>query len=307
MKRIITILLILGVYGDVTACINIYRTALDGHVVYEEYVSGSINPEEFDEKSLNKELIELLTEYENTGDVKIYSDYGATLIYLRKYEEARDVYQEIEKKSPGLYATASNIGTLYELMGVLDSALLWIQRSIEINPNSHSNSEWIHIKILEYKISGDDKSSSIIGYNFGSNVPPEIPIGVNLEELEKVRRDIRYQLTERIPLVGTKDIVVGSLLFDYGNILAVIRNLEAAIEAYEQAKEFGFSSDLLELRLADFKQKIKKADRRQSFEENAVNVKEYQLRTIWDYGVQIITVLLLLLIGVMILRKKIGR
>jgi len=57
----------------------------------------------------------------------------------------------IERWHPGLYATAANLGTAYELLGNVDSAYYWIEEDMRRNPQGHEGSEWMHLCILSAK------------------------------------------------------------------------------------------------------------------------------------------------------------
>lgn len=229
------------------ACVNEYRTLLSGEVANTSPVSGIIQPKTIDTFELKQTADFLLDEYSNTKNIKMYSDYAATLIYLGDYTKAKNIYIEIEKESPDLYSTASNLGTIYELTGKVDSAYYWIRKSIELNPNSHFGSEWIHIKILEHKLKHDSSfQGSILDLDFDRYDIPQNPKGYNLKQLAF---HIEHQLKERITFVKPKNSIVGNIYFDLGNIFAQIYNVEAGLGCYYQAKKYGFDSDLLETRI----------------------------------------------------------
>ena len=93
---------------------------------------------------------------------------------------AIQILEEIERTNPGLYQTASNLGTAFELASENQKALEWIRKGLERNPKSHEASEWIHVRILEKKVSDmkvfdSQASSSILGLNFGSSAKPIQP------------------------------------------------------------------------------------------------------------------------------------
>ena len=144
-------------------CMNEYRALVSGVIVYKDISdrltapSGRLSTE--NKKHLLEQLHKVDSIYKITGKLEDYSDYAVMLVYNGEYLRAKAIFIEIESKSPGLYATASNLGTTYELLGQNDLALHWITKAIKINPNSHNGSEWIHVKILEAKIkaNGDDK------------------------------------------------------------------------------------------------------------------------------------------------------
>ena len=185
------------------------------------------------------------------------------------YLKAKDIFIEIESRSPGLYATAANLGTAYELLGNNDSAYYWIGRAVKINPTSHEGSEWIHLKILEAKIKskGNNKyflTHSILGLNFGDKDIPENKTGMDAYELSK---QLNYQLSERMSFVKPPDILVGQLLFDAGNAGAIAHYAVTGLEIYEQAEAYGFTSPLLQERKAKMASLQKKADSKTKFKE----------------------------------------
>ncbi len=194
-------------------------------------------------------LIKLEKGYQETKDLDYLSDKGFILIILGKYNEAIELYKKIESMQPGRYSTASNIGTAYELIGNNKEALKWIEKAIEIEPNSHSRSEWIHVNILKTKIKGDQYISSehLIGKDFGKEKYPKSDL--NKDELQLLKMQLYYQLNERISFVKHKDKIVAQLLFDLGNLAFLTNQKEDAMEDYEMAKEYGFESPVLNERL----------------------------------------------------------
>lgn len=194
-------------------------------------------------------IIVWLKGYQETKDLDYLSDKGFILIILGKYNEAIELYKKIESMQPGRYSTASNIGTAYELIGNNKEALKWIEKAIEIEPNSHSRSEWIHVNILKTKIKGDLYISSehLIGKDFGKEKYPKSDLNKN--ELQLLKMQLYYQLNERISFVKHKDKIVAQLLFDLGNLAFLTNQKEDAMEDYEMAKEYGFESPVLNERL----------------------------------------------------------
>ncbi|MGN6647700.1 MAG: tetratricopeptide repeat protein [Cytophaga sp.] len=183
-----------------------------------------------------------------TKDVDYYSDYGLIKIVQGKYEEAKNVFLEIEKIKPGRFETAANLGTTYERLGDYSNALKWIKTAIAIEPLSHIDSEWLHVKILEAKIHGDTYITSdfLINTDFGDDTIPST--NLNQSQLLKLKSELFYQLNEQITFQKSEDKIIGLLLFDLGNSLLALNRANAAIEAYEMAKTYGYSNYLLDIR-----------------------------------------------------------
>jgi len=233
-------------------CINDYRTLINGKKEFFDmptfipYATVSLEDTVWRKNSLR----EADSLFRQTGRMVDYSDYGVELIYSNRLVEAKKVFQEIERQHPMLYATAANLGTAYELLGQSDSALYWIKKAVAINPSSHDSSEWIHVKILEAKIAAKNApdyflKNSILDIDFGEEL---IPDTTKLHRLDDLRNQLLFQLSERISFVKPQDPVVGQLLFDLGNICAVTVDVESAIENYKLAREYGFTSAVMDKR-----------------------------------------------------------
>ena len=134
-------------------------------------------------------------------------DYAVALIHLGRYAQEIEALVAFEAAEPGIYETAANLGTAYELVGNLDEAALWIARGIERNPDSHAGTEWLHAAILNAKRSLRDdpawlKTHSVLdGANAAERTPAEIV------------RAIDYQLEERLHFVSAPDAIVCDLFY----------------------------------------------------------------------------------------------
>lgn len=243
------------------ACINEYAAFPDS-TARDVNITG-LSEIEPSNRRTKKELekaaqVKYLT-YRTTKSLKAYSDYAAILIYLDSLEKAKKIYIEIEKLEPNLYTTASNLGTLYELEGQNDSALFWIKKSIQLNPNSHNGTEWIHVKILEFKNSETNNyEKSILGLDFGNdNIPKKI-------ERSKISAyGLFYQLRERLNFIKSNDKIMGSLFFDLGNLVAHQYGIKRSLEFYKKAVKFGFHSPIMEKRTKYFQKLMTMANKGQ--------------------------------------------
>lgn len=257
----LTLVIICIVPLDSYSCINEYRAKLDGSIIMSDGGFEIYSPR-FDSLSLLKDLKQLDSDYKKTGRLEYFSDYGVILVRLGRFSEAKEVFLVIEKKNPNLYNTAANIGTVYELLGEVDSALIWIKKAVRINPESHSGSEWIHVKILESKKAATRypdyyNTHNILNIDFGKARKPLLESTVKAKELQA---QLYYQLRERISFVKPKDPIVAQLLFDLGNVTAIVNDVKSALSIYDLAKEYGYTSELFNKRTAYFEKLQRKAD-----------------------------------------------
>lgn len=225
------------------ACLNGETKILkNGAFIYEDYQGIVPHGHNFYVDNFPKLIKQLDSLYKATNDLDYLSDKGYVLIISKKYLEALDVYFQIEKIKPNRYSTASNIGTIYELLEKNKEALYWINKSIQINPKSHKGSEWIHSKILEAKIRGEKYITSNFLINLDSDNDR------TLAQLSKSKRKelinaLYYQLNERVSFIKEKDKIIAQLLFDLANLLVVDGNSSDAVIIYIKAEKYGYSTE----------------------------------------------------------------
>lgn len=256
-KGLLLLAILLLSYYAVTACGNEYHVLLNGR----KFMTSSFDfddrydlsdPEQI--KEFKENLLKLDSIWKNTNNIEAYSDYGLTLMYLGRYKEAKNVFIAIEKIQPDLYATAANLGTVYDLQNKNDSAYYWINKAIKINPESHEGSEWLHLKILDVKRKGMSylNSQFMIGTDLGNDSIPKSSL--SRQKLGILRNHIFYQLSERTTFVKDPEPIIAFLLFQLGNIKAITNDITTALQTYNEAYYYGFKSDLFVKRYSKFKQ-----------------------------------------------------
>jgi tetratricopeptide (TPR) repeat protein len=177
------------------------------------------------------------------------NDLAAALLHLGEVPLAIEILTQIEREAPGRYATATNLGTAYELAGDNTKALQWIREGIRRNPESHDGTEWLHVRILEAKLAMEKdprwlEKNSILAMGFGSALVPNKPVRFPVAHTGKLDADgtknaILTQMHERLEFVKPPDPIVGDILFDYGNLLMRTDILESAEAVYGLAIEYG--------------------------------------------------------------------
>jgi len=242
MKPFLTLLIIFTLNLNVIACLNgDSKTLKSGHYLYEDYFE-SVPRGHFFYKPETKLTFKLDSLYKATKDIDYLSDKGYVFIVQGKYEEAIQLYLNIEKAHPNRYSTASNIGTAYELSGQSEKALPWIKKAIHLEPSSHHGSEWIHVNILEAKINQNDviNSDFLLQTSFGSSQIPTTTLSA--QRLDTLKKQLFYQLNERVSFVKPKDKIVAVLYFDFGNMALLKGNRRDAKNAYILARAYGYNN-----------------------------------------------------------------
>jgi tetratricopeptide (TPR) repeat protein len=166
------------------------------------------------------------------------SDIAVNLAYLGRYDEALYILRRLQISHPNDYNIAANLGTTYELVGKNDSALLFIKKGMQLNPDSHEGTEWVHVKILEAKLKMANNpnwinSNSVLGtgVSFSSK---------KSERLFQKAEDIEYQLQERIPFTPFPDALLGNVFNELGDLYATQHSVELAYIAYQ----FSLANDM---------------------------------------------------------------
>jgi hypothetical protein len=160
------------------------------------------------------------------GDYRVKNDLATALAHTGEAAESVRLLQEIEEEKPGLYKTASNLGTAFELVGENRKALEWIRRGIERDAKAHDGTEWLHVRILEAKLAlagnpGWLDSNSVLGPRHDQSIYRSAT-GNRGEALaaEQVKTALVYQLHERLQFVQPPDAIVGDLYFALGKLVA---------------------------------------------------------------------------------------
>ncbi|TWI81632.1 tetratricopeptide repeat protein [Lacibacter cauensis] len=254
MRPVLLLLLLISTFfNNGYACLNgEIKELKDGTGVYEDKPGNVPYGHMFySDETFQKALKRFDSLYKTTKDLDYLSDQGLLLILLKRYQEAINLYLELERIKPNRYSTASNLGTAYELIGQNENALKWIQKAVAINPRSHNHSEWIHVKILEAKIKGEQfyNTAFLLNTDFGSDLLPNSTL--KKIQLTKLLNALYYQLNERVSFVKPKEKIIAQLLFDLGNVAFLLGNLDDAVTDYELAKKYGFSGQLIESRIKE--------------------------------------------------------
>jgi len=161
--------------------------------------------------------------------------------------QAVDTLLAIEAAHPGIYGTASTLGTAYELAGDNHSALHWIQEGIARNPQSHGGSEWLHVQILQAKIAMESEPAYLAANPI---VPyPERPAQEMGELLQRTHHDkpseevmdaLHFQLSERMLFVKPEDPVVADLLHSFSRLEAARYSGEGEANLMKLARKYGY-------------------------------------------------------------------
>lgn len=197
-------------------------------------------------------------DYQNSTNFDDRCDHAVAKIYLGQYQEAVELFKQLEKEKPGEYSVAANLGTAYELCGKNEDALKWIKEGMQRNHFSHHGTEWLHAKILEAKIAGESYFSqhqTVLGLD-AKTMGNSISVDAQTYTAKEVAEAIQYQLRERVQFVKPKDQVVAALLFDYAAVEAATTTLESAQKLLTLSAEYGYPMDKIQPLMKQYDKKI---------------------------------------------------
>jgi len=190
--------------------------------------------------------------YEKDPSLNNGVDYSAALLHNNQADKAIPLLLLLNTQFPNTYQIATNLGTAYELMGDNNNALEWIEKGIALNPHSHSQSEWVHVKILKAKIASNGDTNwfqhhSILGLPFREQ--GLFVNALNFPEnnhrqratLQEMIDHVGRQLHERMVLVPQNDPVVANLLFDLGHLMALEKAHEHGQDILKISEHYGDS------------------------------------------------------------------
>ena len=233
-------------------CINIMGTDVNGQRVPADACSYQLPS--YGDPNQRDWTFDVLTQSERDA---------AAALRVGQFDRAYNLLVVLEDEEPGHYEVAANLGTALELLGRDDEAREWIAKGIERNVDNHFGTEWLHLRILDAKLALAQHpdwlaTHSVIGSDFG---PADAPTraftrpagnqGKQINEAREVQASICYQMRERLPFTPRPNLLVGSLLFDAGNIAFHHDTLDNALKMYELAAEYSVPDPaLLERRIA---------------------------------------------------------
>lgn len=254
MKSISLILILTCLSWSTSACLNMYNVNEEGEE-FEIYRGFPTFQRVFD-RAVAAAYIENIdfSDY-STVNYQTLSDVGVRLARLGEYERSLEIFQWLHKNHPEEYQIVSNLGTLYELNGEVDSAYKYIEKGMQLNPNSHYGSEWVHLSILHAKqqMAIDPNwiyNHKVLNMAAGSEILRDYDLdlyrkALNAEdELEpKIEamvlvEGVVHQLKERIPFTPYNDIILANVLAELGDVLRKEISIEYAYVSYRMAEYY---------------------------------------------------------------------
>jgi tetratricopeptide (TPR) repeat protein len=149
------------------------------------------------------------------------------LTQFGRLDEALVIFEKLYNERQNDYIAVVNLGTIYELVGELDSAKALIVKAIRLNPHSHEDSEWFHVKVLEAKLALQNDPNWLLNHQV-MNLSKKL----NNEKTMALIRQITHQLHERLPFTGTPNLLITNVLNELGDLCALDYSIKEAYSAF---------------------------------------------------------------------------
>jgi LPXTG-motif cell wall-anchored protein len=176
-------------------------------------------------------------------DYRLLSDLAALELRIGNRENAVKLLEKLYNKYSNEYNVVANLGTAYEVTGKNELALQLLKRAVKINPASHFGSEWIHINILEQKLSTTPDYTKIMDLQL-FDTTANSPLRKNYKKKitpDSLMIQLAYQLHERISFIAPPDKIVGQLVNDFADLVSITHSSEEAKEFYQFASTYDSS------------------------------------------------------------------
>ncbi|EMR03884.1 tetratricopeptide repeat protein [Cesiribacter andamanensis] len=257
--RTLALLLALLLPYPMLGCGNEYRTQTrpDGSSIALYPDEGATTPglfqHGFDTARLNQQRDLLQLRLAQDSSYQDLSDLALIELKIGDKYLGVQLLEKLYQRYPNEYPIVANLGTGYELIGNTELAYRFITQALEINPDAHQGSEWIHLNILEQKLNPSPDWAAILNLETGSSITAYFNglVEEELQPLHTLKVQLIYQLQERMAFVAPEDPVIGQLLLDLADLVALTESVERAAPLYRLARDYDPRLSLVDSRLQE--------------------------------------------------------
>ncbi len=219
------------------ACLNYYVVDSSGHRnMHDDYPPSNIFIYNKNNEAYLKTIESKILTAPTSEKYKHISNYCASIIQWGRHLAAIPILENLLKDKPNEYEINANLAVAYELNGQIEKALDLLKKSIIISPDSHKESEWIHLRILE---------SAITLRNNNLTAQDISILKIENDTLnKKIAVQISYQLKERIPLTKSTNSLLSKVIEESADYYKANISLEWAIELYAIAIGYATNNEI---------------------------------------------------------------
>jgi hypothetical protein len=166
-------------------------------------------------------------------------------IFTGDFKKSAEMLAALNVKYPSNYYVCANLGVTSELTGNDTEALQWVEKAMQIKPDAHYGTEWMHAAVLRAKIAITKDPAWLEKHTISGIPPGEVPAGFFLSEgarrieLREIQDALVAHLIPRLLLVKGQDRIVAALLTELARVEARASSVEAGIGMLQLAAEHG--------------------------------------------------------------------
>lgn len=277
MKKWLVLMGLITTVQMAFCCGNAYGYTLDGQRIFTRYFYLSDDMMQFDTVRIQQELSELVRVTESgKADYKTGSNMALNLMKLGRADSALRILIPLHKEFPKEYNLVANMGTAYELVGELDSALKYISLGYEMDATSHLGTEWVHVKILQAKIKERNTPGWLRKHRVVevAELVARLDSNLHANSIRHIDHALFYQIRTRVPFTPAPNKIIANLLLSLGDLNVQKGTYENALLCYTYALKFEESS----YRDRKIKTKIRKLNQSRLLTSNATELAPMFIR-----------------------------
>jgi tetratricopeptide (TPR) repeat protein len=192
----------------------------------------------FDKAFLELRKYSLEEKIKTDSNFRLLSNLAVVDLKLGNTSKALKTLELLYQEHPREYNITGNLGTAYELSGNIEKAIELMEKAIELNPHSHYGSEWIHLKILKEKARPSPQYKNVMQLENDNFARWLVAGSPSKDKLKELKKQLFFQLKERISFVPAPDPAVGQLLADLADIEQKVGDKDVAKQYYDKALEY---------------------------------------------------------------------
>lgn len=166
-------------------------------------------------------------------------------IFTGEFQKSADLLAELNLKYPNNYYICANLGVTSELTGKDSEALHWVEKAMQIKPDAHNGTEWMHAAVLRAKLAMAKEPAWLETHTISGIPPGEVPKAFSLQEgdrrieLKEIQAALFAHAVPRLLLVKGPDRIVAAMLTELARVEARAVSVEDGIAMLKLAAKHG--------------------------------------------------------------------
>lgn len=167
-------------------------------------------------------------------------------VFEGKPADAEARLRKLLESHPENYFICADLAVVLELQARPAEALVWVNKAIQMRPDAHSGTEWIHAAFLKARIAIAENpdwldTHTVSGIPVSGDIPKDLTLrsGDRVLDLEKIHESILAHAIPRMLFVKGTDELTGAMLAELARVEAQLISVEAGLDMLKFASEMG--------------------------------------------------------------------